>query len=87
MRMRKFITFLVVLIIQIAIIYGLYRWYVHYDTNSLNAIKDSEVHAAAQKENDTVVTQNNIANQQHVISKQNAPPRRRIKLLMMLKIT
>ena len=34
--MKKFFTFLIVLIIQIGIIYGLYRWYVSYDSNSLN---------------------------------------------------
>ncbi len=34
--MKKFFTFLIVLIIQIGVIYGLYRWYVSYDSNSLN---------------------------------------------------
>jgi len=33
--MRKFSTFLIVLIIQIAIIYGLYKWYVSYEDETL----------------------------------------------------
>ena len=44
--MRKFITFLTVLIIQISIIYGLYKWYVSYDTNSLTT-KNSNTESPA----------------------------------------
>jgi hypothetical protein len=34
--MRKLVTFLIVLIIQISIIFALYKWYVNYDNNSLS---------------------------------------------------
>ena len=45
--MRKFVTFLIVLIIQIAIIYGLYKWYVGHESSSSTVQPSSNVENSA----------------------------------------
>ncbi|MCP4181335.1 MAG: D-alanyl-D-alanine carboxypeptidase [bacterium] len=50
--MRKFITFCIVLLIQLSIIYGIYRWYVSYETD-----KDT---ATAVKEKIEPAVENNL---------------------------
>ena len=50
--MKKLMTFCIVLTIQIGIIYGLYKWYVSYDSNSLNAQRNVTVNPTK----DTTIT-------------------------------
>ena len=57
--MRKFITFLIVMLIQIGIIYALYRWYVSYDSNSLNAKKEVTAEQTIQNNNNKNVDTSN----------------------------
>ncbi len=78
--MRKFITFLIVMLIQIGIIYALYRWYVSYDSNSLNTkeevtaektvqnnkVKNTEKNSNSQKQ---VVQNNKVQKNQPIIKK------------------
>ena len=66
--MRKFITFLIVLIIQISIIYGLYKWYV--SSNSLNTQKNIETKSSA--EQPSVAKKYNTAKQKKEISEKAA---------------
>jgi serine-type D-Ala-D-Ala carboxypeptidase (penicillin-binding protein 5/6) len=69
--MRKFITFSIVLLIQLSIIYGLYRWYVGDKHETVTADQSTTAHSSSSKKATEEKQKKTVSPKQSVIEKSN----------------